>query len=335
MTKILFVYNKEMVSFIQKDLNTLEKHFQVRVVRYSGITDLLKIFRGILWSNIVFSWFASLHSFYVVISSKIVGRKSIIVAGGYDVAFCPGIKYGSIFYWWKRWCSILTLKFATLILTISKANTQEAIENAKANRSKIKLVYLGFDFDYYKPNSNVKKESVVLTVGAVSRSNLLRKGLEVFVKSARLLPDFKFILAGKWADDSVDHLKSVAPPNVCFLNNLDDTALLDVFRKSKVYVQASYHEAFGCSLAEAMLCECIPVVTEVAALPEVVGDWGFFLLEQSPEKLAVLIKKALNSDPELGERARQRIKMVFPLEKREKDLLQIVEQLMFQKRKIV
>jgi len=335
MTKILFVYNKEIVSFIQKDLNTLEKHFHVRVVRYSGTTDLLKIFRGILWSNIVFSWFASLHSFYVVIFSKIIGRKSIIVAGGYDVAFCPGIKYGSIFYWWKRWCSILTLKFATLILTISKANTEEAIENAKANRSKTKLVYLGFDFDYYKPNSNVKKEPVVLTVGAVSRSNLLRKGLEVFVKSAHLLPNFKFILVGRWMDDSVRHLKSVASRNIYFLDNLDNKELLNLFRRSKVYVQASYHEGFGCSLAEAMLCECIPVVTKVAALPEVVGDCGFFLIDQSPEKLAALINKALNGDPELGKRARERIKKLFPLEKREKTLLQIVEQLMSQKRKIL
>jgi glycosyltransferase involved in cell wall biosynthesis len=328
MMKILFVYNKEMVSFIRKDLESLKNHFQVKVIRYCGITDLLKVFCGTLRSNVAFCWFASLNSFYVVTFSKIVGRRSIVVAGGYDVAFCPEIKYGHLSYWWKRWCSILTLKFATLILTVSKRNTQETIENARANSSKIKLVYHGFDFNRYKANPDVKKEPVVLTVGTVSRSNLLRKGLELFVKSARLLPNFKFILAGKWVDDCIDHLKSIASPNVCFLNNLDDTALLDVFTRSKVYVQASYHEAFGCSLAEAMLCECIPVVTKVAALPEVVGDCGFFLTDRSPEKLAVLIEQALNSDPDLGKRARGRIKQLFPLEKREKALLGIIEELM-------
>lgn len=316
-----------MVSFIEKDLRILKKYYQVRVIRYSRFHDLLKIFQGVVWSDVVFSWFASLHSFFAVVFSKIIGRKSIVVAGGYDVAYCPQIKYGSISFWWKRWCSILTLRFATLISTVSMSNTQESIRNAKANPSKIRLIYHGFDFDLYKTDPNVKKEPVVLTVGKVSRSNLLRKGLELFVRSASLLPNFQFILAGKWADDSIQYLKSVASPNVRFLNNLEDKELLDIFRRSKVYVQASYHEAFGCSLAEAMLCECIPVVSKVAALPEVVGDTVFFVNSVNPIHLGTAIKSALSDNSNLGKKARNRIKNLFPLEKREKSLVSLIDNL--------
>jgi len=57
----------------------------------------------------------------------------------------------------------------------------------------------------------------------------------------------------------------------------------------------------------------LPVVSSFAALPEVVGDCGFYLTDADPEKLGVLIRKALNSDPELGRRARERIINLFPL----------------------
>jgi glycosyltransferase involved in cell wall biosynthesis len=159
----------------------------------------------------------------------------------------------------------------------------------------------------------------------VSRTTLAKKGLELFVKTGRLLPQVEFILVGKWIDDSIGYLRTIASSNVRFLDEIDQERLFALMSKSKVYVQVSRHESFGCALAEAMLCECIPVVSRFAALPEVVGDCGFYLTDADPEKLAVLIRKALKSDPEFGRRARERIINFFPLEKREKELLEIVE----------
>jgi len=103
--------------------------------------------------------------------------------------------------------------------------------------------------------------------------------------------------------------------------------LAGLMSRSKVYVQASLHEGFGCALAEAMLCQCIPVVAKSTALPEVVGDCGFYLTSQSPEELAALISKALSADMKLGVRARERIKALFALEKRQDALLRTVGQL--------
>ena len=42
-------------------------------------------------------------------------------------------------------------------------------------------------------------------------------------------------------------------------------------------MQASKHEGFGVSVAEAMLAGCVPVTTRAGALPEVVGDTGVLL----------------------------------------------------------
>ena len=314
-----------MVSFIEKDLNILKKRHQVEVLRFSTILDAYAIWKGTRWCDLTFSWFGSLHSFFAVLFSKVLGKKSIVVAGGYDVASVPEISYGLFCFWWKKWLPLFVFRCADMILSVSKSNRIETLKNAKVDCDKVRLVYNSFDSESCNHLSYQGKEQVVLTVGNVSKSTLAKKGLELFVKASRLLPEVEFILVGRWMDDSIDYLRTIASSNMKFIGEVDQDRLFGIMSKAKVYAQVSRHESFGCALAEAMLCECIPVVSRSAALPEVVGDCGFYLTDADPEKLAVLIRKALNSDPELGRRARERIINLFPLEKRERALLEIVE----------
>ncbi len=325
--KVLFVYHKKMASFIRKDLGILKKRHEVKVVRFSDILDVYSIWKGTRWCDLAFCWFGSLHSFFAVLFSKLLKKKSVVVAGGYDVVCLPEIKYGLFSFWWKRWCPLILFRYADLILTVSQSTTREILKNAKVAPQKIRLIYHGFDSSICKPAFQSRKASIVVTAGNVNRSTLIKKGLKLFVESSRLLPKVEFILVGKWVDDSIDYLKSIAASNMRFLDEIDQSTLHILMSKCKVYVQVSRHESFGCALAEAMLCECIPVVTKSAAIPEVVGDCGFFLADESPEELAVSINKALNSDSELGKRARERIEKVFPLAKRESRLLELIEDL--------
>ena len=94
---------------------------------------------------------------------------------------------------------------------------------------------------------------------------------------------------------------------------------------AKVYVQASLHEAFGCSLAEAMLCECIPVVSRNGAIPEVVGDTGVYFDKLDPGEVAKGIIKALSMSSAYEKKARERIINEYPLEKRKILLLNTLE----------
>ncbi len=325
--KILFVYHRRMASFIRKDLEILKKKHEVKTVRFLTIRDAYAIWKGASWCNLTFCWFGSLHSFFAVVFSKVLGKKSIVVAGGYDVVYLPEIKYGLFSFWWKRWCPLMVFRHANLILTVSKSTTHETLKNAKANPRKTRLLYHGFNSDVCKSQSNLEKEPLVLTVGNVSISTLTKKGLELFVKSSRLVPEIEFMLVGRWIDDSVDYLKSIAASNMKFLGAIDQTALFALMSRAKVYVQVSRHESFGCALAEAMLCECVPVVTRSAAIPEVVGECGFFLSDESPEELAALIRKALDTDSGAGQKARERIENLFPLAKREEKLLDLMDSL--------
>ncbi len=81
------------------------------------------------------------------------------------------------------------------------------------------------------------------------------------------------------------------------------------------------------ALAEAMACGCVPVVTKKGALPEVVGNCGFYAEEGDLDSTVAGIRKALKAPYGAGLAARERIVREFPLERREQAISALVEKL--------
>lgn len=320
--KIYFLYTR-MVSFVEKDLEILKSAHEVKAVSNykKAIRNLWKNFQGILWCDLVFCWFGSLHFLPSVVIAKLLGRKIIIVAGGYDVAKLPEIDYGNMRDGLKAALVRFIYKLADRIISISESNRREAIENAKVDPKKITMIYHGFA-PVQEPT--ISKEKMVITIGEVTFSNLKRKGLEVFVRVAHYFPEIPFKLIGKWTDKSYMFLQNIAPRNVEITGFIDESAISSILSRAKVYAQASRHEGFGCSVAEAMLYKCIPVVNNVFTLPEVVGDTGFLASPGNIENLKEQIERALNAEEALGNKARKRILEKFPLSKRSEALLNVV-----------
>lgn len=318
--KILFIYD-EMRTFIKKDLELLQKHFIVKQLKYTGKKDIIKILFGVLTTDVNFSWFALGYATVAVFFSKIFKKKSVVVAGGWDVVSMPEIGYGAMRSTRHKKRATFALNYSDKVLAVSESIKKDALQYAHGHN--IEVLYHGFDINKYTPNG--LKEKLVITVGGVTNQTLQRKGLETFVKSAKYLPDIRFILIGKHIDRSIDYLRSIASSNVEFTGFVTDEELIKYYQKAKVYVQVSAHEGFGCSLAEAMLCECVPVVTDRGAIPEVVGDTGFYAAYNNPKDTALKIKEALDSN--LGRTARERITRLYPLEKREKELIKAINSL--------
>jgi len=321
--KILFV-SVAIEDFIKRDIELLRKYFNIKVIKWEGLKPiiLLKMIKGILWADLTFSWFGAGHAFYAVLLSRMLRKKSIVVIGGYEVAKVQEIDYGLLLNPKSASRVKYVLENADKILAVSKFNKKEILKY-RENLKNIKLVYNGIDVCKFKPKG--KKEDIVITVGIINKLNLKRKGLETFVRAAIYLRDIKFVLIGKHVDDSIDYLKSIAPLNVEFTGFVSDEELLNWYQRAKVYCQLSIYESFGVALAEAMACECVPVVTNKGALPEVVGNTGFYVPYSDPKATAEAIKKALKSDK--GEKARKRIKKMFPLERREKKLVGVIGEL--------
>lgn len=273
-----------------------------------------------------FSWFGKLHAFFAVLFSKIMGKKAIVVAGDDDVSkyVVGGKSYGLFSHPIKKWIPRFTFRHADCVLPVSQYSRWETLHNAGANARRTRLIFHGFDCQIFAKPESTKKEHLVVTVGNIDSENYYRKGLKLFVESARFLPEIPFLLIGQAHDETLDLLKEIAPPNVAFTGQVPQRHLIDLLSRAAVYVQASEHEAFGCSVAEAMLCECVPVVSNRTALPEVVADCGFYVDELTSEALAAKIAEALQN-LQVGWLAKQRIIDNFSLEKRKRELLQAVE----------
>lgn len=325
--KILFVC-QDWQSFVQKDFDILREAYPTRGIRFRGVRDFPSLWRGVLWSDLTYSWFGKLHAFFALLFSKILGKKAVVVAGGDDVAKWIVAKkpYGLCAHPLKRWFAYFIFQNADLVVTVSKFNTAEAIHNAGADPAKTRLIYHGFDGHRFKWQEGKRERKAVITVAHISMENYHRKGLKLFVEAASLLPECHFYLVGPSIDRSIDLLKQRAPPNLSFLGASYNSDLVELLSKAAVYVQASEWESFGCSLAEAMLCECVPVVFNGTALPEVVGGSGFFINRLTPEALAAGIRLA-QQNPQVGQAARARIVTTFPLEKRRQELLAVVASL--------
>src|SRR4030042_3060669 len=298
--KVLIVY-QALSTFVEKDKHILEGAHQVKSVHFRGFGDILRLWQGTLWCDITFSWFGKLHAFFAVLFSKIWGKESVIIAGGDDVTnyVVGGKKYGLFAHPIKKWFAYFIFKYAALVLPVSKFTLNELFLYAKSDPKKTKLIYHGFDSDLFKRSPKINRNNVVVTIGDVCWENFYRKGHRLIIETATFLPYLQFAIIGPWLDDSVSELKKISPQNVVFTEGLYDKLLIEYLSQASVYIQASEWESFGCALAEAMLCECVPVVSRLGAIPEVVGDCGIYLDELTTSELARKIEEALNR-PALG-----------------------------------
>jgi glycosyltransferase involved in cell wall biosynthesis len=324
--RILFIHNHR-TRFVEVDRDLLAERYAVTERAETSPRGLrpIAIYRAVAAHDLVFAWFASWHSLLPVLAARRLGKPSIVVVGGYDTACVPEAEYGSQRGGLRKHLSRAVMRAASRLLVNSESARRETVDNAAADPARIRVIYHGVEpapagpFDARPP--------VVLTVGGVWRENFLRKGLLPFVQAAAHLPGVRFVHAGKWHDDGIDVLRREAGPNVEFLGFLTDEQLCRLYAQASVYVQASLHEGFGLSVAEAMSAGCIPVVTRAGALPEVVGDTGVYADSAKPQDVTRAIAAALELGPEVRRQARDRVLTRFSMDHRRRALHELVQSL--------
>src|SRR2546427_10121308 len=318
---MLYLTPAGMADFVATDVAILRSSFEVRPVLYGGklhgIPDVLRVVQAVARTNANVSWFGYDQAYLAVIFSRLLGKPSIVVLGGLDVSSeeWPGKRIPEKNE--RRLKSVL--RGETVLLPISE--TISNVARRFTDRTDLKVVPLGFDPGEFAPKG--QKDGSVLTIAYVRRDYLERKGLLPYVRAARLLPELRFYLVGKPLDNSIVDLQREASSNLVFTGWLSDGALKEKLQRAAVYVQASTHEGFGSALAQAMLCECVPVVTSRGAIPEGVGDTGVYVEPGDPQSIAAGIRKAVEN-PILGKRARERIVNHFNLESRRRTRLETV-----------
>ena len=336
--KILFVYSA-LSSFIRTDLEILQKHFNVKTVKIEVFfvprkgrnpLEFLRLLKGILLADIAFTWFADVNAFFMVLFCKFLRKKSVIVVGGYDVVYIPEIDYGILRSSFGRVRARFIFEHATRILPFSYHAKDMVLGITK--KVNFRVIQLSCDVKKLKP-FHVKKENLAITVCYIDKDNVVRKGLKTFVESAKSLPQTKFALIGSHEDDAVNYLKKTSAPNVEFTGYVSNEVLHRWYQKAKVYCQLSYEEGFGVALIEAMACGCVPVVSlKARALRETVGKHGFYVPYGDVEATVKAIKEALSAPREMGLTAKERVENLFAVERREKELLRAINDILYSRK---
>jgi len=325
--RILFIHNA-LTEFVRLDLEELRKHYDVTEhYEKSRYVNPAALWKQVRQHDLVFGWFASWHTFLPLLMATVTHKPSVLIVGGYDVAKMPEIGYGHQRGGLKKWMSRRTMRFANRLNTISLYSRDEAIRNAAIPGERISASYLGVP-DQFGSLPSGPRARMALTVGNVDRDNLQRKGHEPFVRAAALVPDVNFVLVGNWKDDAIQYLRSIATPNVTFAGRVSNDELLACYRRAAVYVQASLHEGFGLSVAEAMLAGCVPVTTGAGALSEVTGDCGVRISSPEPAAIAKGVEEALAYPNATRAAIRARILEEFPMSRRRQHLRELVEPFM-------
>jgi glycosyltransferase involved in cell wall biosynthesis len=322
--RVLYVHSRQ-ASFVAIDREILAERFEVEDLYQPGRRpDLAKVVRGVLRADLVFGWFASWHTFFPITLAWLLRKPTVLVIGGFDTANMPDIGYGHQRGGLRKLASRWIFRRAGRLITHSNYSLSEIERNTPIAPERVAVLHLGVP-DPFREDPG-EKERVALTVGAIDRTTLVQKGQLPFVRAAHELPDVRFVFAGRWLDDAVEELRAVAPANVELTGWLSDDDLHAAYRRAAVYVQASRHEGFGLAVAEAMLAGCVPVVTNVTAMPEVVGDAGVLIESQEAADVADGVRRALAMGPAAALRARERILTSFPMESRREGILRVMDE---------
>jgi glycosyltransferase involved in cell wall biosynthesis len=245
--RILFI-QPGRASFIDSDLELLRRHFEVRHL-YLGsfkrslggkLRVAMALIKGVLWSDLTYSWFVDVHAKWAVRLSSMLGRGSVVVLGGYEVAKVPEINHGSLLNPKLAKVVKYVLERADRVLTVDDSLKAEAMKELGVSGSNIMTVLAGHDSELFKPTG--PKENMVLTIGLLDKPVVKRKGLDVFVRAAGLVPGAKFVLIGSGSDGYEAELRKMAAPNVEFVGWVDHDDLVKYYQRAKVYCQLSISE---------------------------------------------------------------------------------------------
>jgi len=343
-SKTALIFYSVRSTFVKKDIEILSANFTVLEHDFyspskagfiwSFISQKLFLLKNIWRADLLISEFAGYQSFLPALFGRIFGKPCLIIVGGTDAHYFPGIGYGN---WQKtvmrfftavsfRLCTHIAPKHHTLMKSEYHYDEHEPQEQGiYARLPNLKTPFTeipnGYDAAKWKC-TGPKKSNTFITVANGWQYGFQQslKGVDLILQVAPFFPGCEFTILGV-EDPSILPARSA---NVKIVPAVKNDELIAIFSACEFYLQLSMAEGFPNSICEAMLCECIPIGSDVFSIPEIIGDSGFVLKTRSLESLKLLIEKALLGDkPVLGKKARARIADNYSLQQRTTKLTQL------------
>lgn len=182
-------------------------------------------------------------------------------------------------------------------------------------------IYGGVDLNRYPMREKLEHDGSVVFLGRV----LPHKGVHFLLSG--IPHDMPLKVVGPVGDqDYYRRLHAIAQgKQVQFIGAASDAEVRDMLRRAMVLVHptpvdetgsAGANELFGLAVVEAMASGCVPVVSNVASLPEIVedGSSGLLVPPNDPDGIATQLRRLKQETAlwrELALGARQRVEATF------------------------
>lgn len=194
------------------------------------------------------------------------------------------------------------------IIAVSESTRKDTIKLLGVPERKITVIHEAAN-PIYRPLDPAEARRHVEKTYGLDRDYILfvstiepRKNLPGLLQAYRkLLDDYKrpegLVLAGSrgWLSeevyDTVEALK--LDEHVRFLGRVPSEHLLYLYNAARVLVHPSFYEGFGLPPLEAMTCGTPTIVSNVSALPEVVGDAAYLIDPHDVDGLTVAMWRVL------------------------------------------
>lgn len=288
-------------SFVKNDIDVLSSKHSLKLIDSTigkggkGMINLIKVslksMYYLLCNDVIVSWFSDYATLAPVLFAKLIGKKSIIIAGGFDVGYIPELNYGARANAFRWFCTKNSFKFADLILPVSNyaMDSMKSLVSLPKDKN-IMMLYNGIKSERFNLPQKEERDSFITVSQGSSYIEYRRKGSDVFIEAAKRNPQHKFVLAGLRGESldlalkdgkDIENLEIIPGPLDLYKE------LIPLYQRAFTYLQISFEETFGVAVLEAMRCGAVPIVSSGGALPEVSGKYAQIADNQDE------IKKAL------------------------------------------
>ena len=200
---------------------------------------------------------------------------------------------------------------ADKIIAVSKSIKEDVKKFLDISEEKLNVIYSGLDKRFFEETEvdggkvlgkhDITKK-YILFLGTLEPSKNIARLLEAFSKFKVLQKqknggkfEYQLVLAGKrgWlAQEYHQIIKDLGlSKDVVFTGYVIGDELVPLFKGAEFFVMPSLYEGFGMTVLEAFATKTPAIVSEVASLPEIVGDAAYMINPLDTSELAQAISE--------------------------------------------
>ena len=189
------------------------------------------------------------------------------------------------------------IKRATHIIAVSHTTKRDLVQYLGIPEERISVVYEGIDHRVFSPlERRLVDYHYLLYVGTEQPRKNLVGLLKAFsrLKSQRDFKDLKLVKVGRAGGPEAEFRKETLravrelelSDDVVFTEYVAEKDLPAYYSGAECFILPSFYEGFGFPPLEAMACGCPVIVSNLASLPEIVGDAA---LSVDPKDISSLV----------------------------------------------